>query len=155
MAHAGTVASICRHRVVTVGPSDDLTVAARLMREQHVGYLVVVEPVPAEHKLRPVGVLTDRDIVVAVVARDANPRELRVGEVMTASPALAVDHDGVSVALREMRRNGVRRLPVVDARGHLVGVLSLDDVLESLAVELQDVVGSMRNEQRIEGIVRN
>jgi len=124
------------------------------MREKHIGYLVVVDPEVVDQSLRPVGVLTDRDIVVSVVARETDPRALRVGDVMTQQPVTVGSAEPVERALREMRRIGVRRLPVVGQRGELIGVLSLDDVLEVLAGELQNIAGSIRNERAIEGSLR-
>jgi CBS domain-containing protein len=148
------VGKTCRQTVVTVRPFDELTAAARLMRENHIGYLVVVEPDPGGTTVKPVGVLTDRDIVVAVVARETDPRSLRVGDVMTRQPVVAAEGDSIATALQEMRRIGVRRLPVVGRRGQLVGVLSLDDVLDGLAADLQSVAGSIRREQQIESALR-
>jgi CBS domain-containing protein len=148
------IAKLCKRNVVTVREFDDLTHAAQLMREKHVGYLVVVVPSPAENALRPVGVLTDRDIVVAVVGRDINPRELRVGDVMTREPVVIGEGKSVSAALSEMRRIGVRRLPVVGVLGQLIGVVSLDDILEHVAGELLEAAGSLRNEQLIEAALR-
>jgi CBS domain-containing protein len=148
------VADLCKHNVATICARDDLVAAAELMRERHVGYLVVVEPDSADNSQRPVGVLTDRDIVVTVVARQTDPRTLRVGDVMTEKPMVAAESDSIDKALAVMRRIGVRRLPVVGSRGQLVGVLSLDDVIESIAGELGDLAGSIRNEQRIEGALR-
>jgi CBS domain-containing protein len=124
------------------------------MREHHIGYLVVIEPDFAGATARPIGVLTDRDIVVAVVAREADPRKLTVGDVMTPNPVVLELGDTLAAAMAEMRRAGVRRLPVIDTEGELVGLLSLDDVLEVLAGELQNIAGAMRNERRIEGDMR-
>jgi predicted transcriptional regulator len=154
MNAASNIASICQRNVVTVRAYEELTAAARLMREKHVGYLIVAEPDPQDQTVRPVGVLTDRDIVVAVVAKEADVRSLRVEDVMTRAPVVVAEGASIASALREMRRIGVRRVPVVDYRGKLVGVLSLDDVLTVLAAELQDLAGSIRNEQRIEGALR-
>lgn len=148
------IAKLCRPDVVTVREFDELTAAAGLMRERHIGYLVVVEPEFADGSLKPVGVLTDRDIVVTVVARQTDPRTLRVGDVMTREPVVAADTDPIDKALASMRRMGVRRLPVVGSRGQLVGVLSLDDVIDALAAEMANVAGSIRNEQRMEGALR-
>jgi CBS domain-containing protein len=149
------VGHICRRCVITVRELDDLTATARLMRAEHSGYVIVVEPDPAAHNaVTPVGVLTDRDIIVSVVAREADPRALRVGDVMTRQPVLVQEGSSIASAAREMRRTGVRRLPVVDLAGHLVGVLSLDNVLDALAAELLDVAGSIRNERRIESELR-
>ena len=145
---------LCNTNPITVRRSDELIRAAQLMREKHIGYLVVVEPDVADQSLRPVGVLTDRDIVISVVARETNPRALRVGDIMTQQPVTISAAEPVEKAVREMRRVGVRRLPVVGQRGELLGVLSLDDVLEVLAGEMQNVAGSIRNERVIEGSLR-
>ena len=112
--------------------------------------MVVVEPGAGDQLPRPVGVVTDRDIVIAVGAREADPRELRVGDIMTQPPVTVGVAEPVASALREMRRIGVRRLPVVGKRRELIGVLSLDDVLEAFAVDLQNIAGSIRHERLFE-----
>ena len=149
------VAEICKPQVVTVRQFDELATAARLMREKHIGYLVVVEPLPLGAKVRPIGVLTDRDIVVGVLAKDVDARSVRVADVMTRDPVVIQEGESVAFAAKEMRRTGVRRLPVVTGSGHLVGILSLDDVLEALARQLADISGSMRSELRREGTLRS
>lgn len=148
------IGSICQKSVVTVHQSDGLTTAAQLMREKHIGYLMVVEPSLAKGGERPIGVLTDRDIVVAVVAGGADPAVLRVGDIMTQPPVTVVASESIAAALKVMRHIGVRRLPVVDSLGDLEGVVSLDDIVNRLASELQDVAGSIRNQQRIAGALR-
>jgi CBS domain-containing protein len=148
------IRNLCQKNPVTVRRSEELVRAAQLMREKHIGYLVVVEPDLTDGSQRPIGVLTDRDIVITVVARETDPRSLCVEDVMTRQPVTASIADSIDKALRDMRRVGVRRLPVVGARGELVGILSLDDVLDVLAGELHDVAGSIRNEQVIEGTLR-
>jgi CBS domain-containing protein len=148
------VGKICCRNTVTVGKFDELIKAAQLMRAKHVGYLVVVEPDAAERSSHVAGILTDRDIVITVVAPGADPSSLRVGDVMTQQPVTVGESESIEQALREMRRMGVRRLPVVGKRGELVGILSLDDILDVIAGELQNVAGSIRNEQRIEGVLR-
>ena len=146
---------LCSRKPITVLRSDDLTRAAQLMREIHIGYLVVVDTDAADQSPRPIGVVTDRDIVIAVVAREADPRELRVGDIMTQPPVTIGVAEPVEKALREMRRIGVRRLPVVGKRGELIGVLSLDDVLEVLAMDLQHLAGSIRQEWLVEASLRS
>jgi CBS domain-containing protein len=148
------LAKLCHRNVVTVRQFDELTTAAELMREQHIGYLVVVEPEVTGGGFKPIGVLTDRDIVVSVVARGSNPRTLRVGDVMTRPAVIATESDSLETALGSMRRIGVRRLPVIGSRGQLVGLLSLDDVIDALAAELTEVAGSIRKEQRVEAALR-
>jgi len=145
-----SVGGICRQNVITTRPREELTAAARSMRDNHVGYLVVTEFDLSCQKERPVGVLTDRDIVIAVVARETDPRSLRVGDVMTPNPVVVNDDAAIRIGLAEMRRIGVRRIPVVDHRGFLVGILSMDDIVVTLASGLSDVAGSINHELRIE-----
>lgn len=148
------IGKICNRNVVTVRAFDELSAAAQLMRERHIGYLVVVEPHLIEGTLKPVGVITDRDIVVAVVARETDPRSLKVGDVMTRQPAVVEEGSSVAAALHLMRQIGVRRLPVVGRSGMLVGVLSLDDVLDALGGEMMDIAGLIRREIKMEDALR-
>jgi CBS domain-containing protein len=148
------VGEMCKKTAVTVRSFDDLSTAAELMRERHVGSLIVVEPGFEAGSLKPTGILTDRDIVVAVLARGADINGLRVGDVMSSQLSVVQEDAQMEEALREMRRLGVRRLPVVGSHGQLVGVVSLDDVLDVLAAQLQDVAGSIRSEQLLEGVYR-
>ena len=148
------IGTICKRNVVTVREADELVAAAQLMREKHVGYLIVVKPSIVDVTVTPVGVITDRDIVVAVVAKETDPRTLKVGDVMTRQPAVVEEGSSVSTALQLMRRIGVRRVPVIGRAGMLVGVLSLDDVLDAIAGELMDIASSIRHEIRMEDALR-
>lgn len=140
------VGNLCKTDVVTTDAEQTVAAAARLMREKHVGMLVVVEAGEAKPDLMPIGVLTDRDIVTAVVATDADARTLKVGDVMTRHPLLAGESHSVEGTLRHMRDAGIRRAPVIGPRGQLTGVLSLDDVTGQLASQLSDVAGAFSNE---------
>ena len=151
---ATNVGSICTREVVTVTTHIDLASAAQCMREKNVGFLVAVDPQPNTAYGRPVGVLTDRDIVVSVVAGEADPKMLTVADVMKQYPAMADETDSLEQALRTMRRMGVRRLPVVGAGGMLSGVLSLDDVLDVLSAELSEVSSTVRGARHREDRVR-
>lgn len=143
--------SVCKRGVVTVTPTDDLIAAAHVMREKHVGYLIVSEA--SQHR-KVIGVLTDRDIVVAVLAQEVDASALKVGDVMTRDPLVIDEAQSIEAVLRHMREAGVRRVPVVDRSGALTGVLSIDDVLERIAEQLINIAGSIRNEQRMERAVR-
>ena len=145
------VGSLCQRLVFTICQSDEISRAAQVMREKHVGYLVVVEPNPVRGIPRPVGVLTDRDIVVSVVAREVDPRTVRVGDIMTANPVLATEWESMEAALQKMRQFGVRRLPVVNGYRELVGILAIDEVLKVIAGDAQDVVSTIRSGRRMEG----
>ena len=148
--------SVCKRGVVIAAPTDDLIAAAHVMREKHVGYLIVSEKSdPMERGGgRVVGVLTDRDIVVAVLAQEVDAHALKVGDVMTRNPLLIEEAQSIEAVLCHMREAGVRRVPVVDRSGALTGVLSIDDVLERIADQLINIAGSIRNEQRMERAVR-
>jgi len=145
------VGTICQRLVFTIRRFDEVTRAAQLMREKHVGYLVVVELDPLA---RPVGVLTDRDIVIGVVARGVDPKAVCVGDVMTVDPITVREADSVEAALQKMREFGVRRLPVVNDRSELVGILAIDDVLQFIAGGAQDVVNTIRKERLMESVTR-
>jgi CBS domain-containing protein len=138
--------------VITVDRQIDIAAAAAVMRENHIGYLIVTDA--AAGGSSPVGVLTDRDIIVKVLAKDVDPHTLTVGDVMTPEPLTAAEDDGISETLHRMRRLGVRRVPVVGARGQVSGVLSIDDVVDHLVGQLTDVAGSVRNELEIEETLR-
>lgn len=152
MSASRTAGDLCSRNPAIVRRSTTLGEAARLLRDRHVGCLVVVDEIRDGHL--PVGVLTDRDIVTAVVARDTNPALLRVGEAM--SDDLLTAHEDASLhhALALMQHRHVRRLPVVDAAGLLLGLLSADDVLQLLADELHRLADALAGQRQVEEAVR-
>ena len=125
------IGKFCVHNVVTVTRETTIIEAATLMRTHHIGALVVVQQ--TRDGTVPVGVLTDRDVVIEVVAAGLSPATVKVGEIVQ-RPVITVKEDaGYAEAVRRMSVNGVRRMPVVDARGALVGILTIDDILHQLA----------------------
>jgi CBS domain-containing protein len=104
------------------------------MRQRTVGCLVVVE-----QGQRPVGIITDRDLVIRVVADERNPAATTVAEVMTKFPDLVNDDTPIETALGMMRRRAFRRLPVIDKTGQLAGLVTLDDILMLLAEEFMQI----------------
>jgi CBS domain-containing protein len=147
-----TVSAICNHNVATIERNASVADAAARMRAEHVGDLIVVEPRAGRHV--PVGILTDRDIVVAVVGERVSSSAVTVGEAMSGALLTVNKDNGVEHALREMRRVGVRRAPVVDESGTLVGVLSIDDVIDHLAVQLGHIADIIRLGQQTETATR-
>jgi CBS domain-containing protein len=134
---------------VTARGAEGLLDAARRMRALHVGCLVVVDGPEGER--RPVGILTDRDIVVGVLAQaDQKLHLLRVDDVMTRSLVLARDGEDLYEVLRRMRAKGVRRVPVVDSSGTLKGVIAFDDVLEHVKEQIDALAGLIGRERRRE-----
>jgi CBS domain-containing protein len=97
-----------------------------------------------------VGVLTDRDIVTAVVAQGLDPASLRVGEVMASDPVTVAEADSFIDLLRTMHRHGLRRLPVTNSSGVLVGLVTLDDALEIVSEQMHTLVQAIGSEQRRE-----
>jgi len=129
------IKDICSRVVVVAEPGTDLREAARLMRDHHVGALVVVEGTDGSR--RPIGIVTDRDIVVEVVAAvGVEPESVKIGDVMSRELVVANEDVGVFEAVDLMQDRGARRLPVVDADGRLIGIITLDDVLRMVAGEL-------------------
>jgi predicted transcriptional regulator len=142
------VGKYCKRAVVAIASSADAAAAAKLMREEHVGFLIVYRE--GDPLQQPVGVLTDRDLVVGVMARDVDPHAVTVSDVMTRQPLLANDADEFSDMLQAMRMAGVRRVPVVDVRGALIGIMAIDDAIDVVAGLVCDIAGSIKSEQRQE-----
>lgn len=136
-----TAGDIC-HRHVTVGyPQTSVVAAAQLMREDHVGAIVVVEDTNGRRQVR--GLITDRDIVMSVVALGLDPEPLCLEDVMSERLVTANEGDALPQLMRSMREHGVRRVPVVGEQDELMGIISLDDVLKILAHEMNELVGSI------------
>lgn len=146
--------SMCQRSVVTVEEGASVAEAAQLMQAKHVGFLVVTQPSTADAERHVIGVLTDRDIVVSVVARRANPDSLKVGDVMTRTPLLIGENHSLETLLLFMQDAGVRRVPVVGDKGQLVGVLSFDDILSRIGTQLTSIARAIRNQQQTERLVR-
>lgn len=135
MTNVGTFMS---REPVTCAEEFRLQQVAALMRARHVGSVVVVSGDGLGR--RPVGVITDRDIVVEVVATGLDAAAITAGDIVVRPAVTAHDTDSLPEAIQKMRSRGIRRLPVVDLHGDLVGVLSSDDVLQAISHELSTLV---------------
>ncbi|MET0987505.1 MAG: CBS domain-containing protein [Steroidobacteraceae bacterium] len=138
-----------RRAVITIAPQADLADAAALMRREHVGLLMVVN-----EKRCPVGVLTDRDIVIQTVLHDTSARAVTVGDAMTSKPVVAFAGESIDDITERMCCHGVRRLPVVDNSGALIGIIASDDVLDYLATQMENLAAITHKEQSTERRVR-
>ncbi len=146
------IGDICVRDVVTATRETTIQQAAQLMRENHVGDLLVVEQ---QGEVRtPVGIVTDRDIVVAVVALGLDPTVLSVGDIMGPDLETVQEDEGIFETLNQMRDAGVRRIPVVSEQNALVGILSTDDIVQLLADEMTEVAKLISREQRREMATR-
>lgn len=143
-----TVGEYCNRETVIVEKGASLVEAARLMRDYHVGDLIVVEKSAAGPK--PIGLLTDRDIVVELIAEGIDLKAVTIGDVMSFDLHTAWEGDSLGDALKHMRDKGVRRIPVIDRDGLLVGIMTVDDIIEVMAEQLGDVVKLISHEQRRE-----
>lgn len=140
-----TVGEYCSREVVIVDGGESVRDAARLMREYHVGDVVVVEE---RHGRRfPVGIVTDRDLAIAVIAKGLAPDSVVVRDLITSPPTLLREEDSLSDALDMMRTQGIRRLPVVGSQGELLGIIAVDDIT-GLVAELLDSVSATVGRQR-------
>jgi CBS domain-containing protein len=144
-----TIGSICKRNVAVVPEDERIVDAAKRMRMLHVGTVVVVRE--GDPKRTPLGILTDRDIVLSVVASDPEHLPfLSVSEAMSDDLVTARDDTSLADALRLMQERGVRRLPVVDQAGALVGIVTVDDVIRVLAEEMGELVTLMNREEQVE-----
>ena len=138
---------LCRHEVVTASPATSLSELSKLMRSHHVGSVVVLAEGAGR---KPAGVVTDRDIVIEVVAMGLDPKTVTAGEVMSSSPVVSKQNDDALWALKVMRERGVRRLPVVDDQGALTGILSFDDLMQHFGTTLGDIAQVIGTERVVE-----
>jgi CBS domain-containing protein len=138
------IGRMCNRVTVTIQRQASAENAAQLMRSQHVGDVVVVDPADTR---RPIGILTDRDIAIKVVAAGLAPARTTVGSVMSAPVFTVREDEGLVPALDKMARRGVRRAPAVDRTGHLVGLVSVDDLVPLLARELGRIGSLIQRDQ--------
>jgi CBS domain-containing protein len=135
------VADLYRPDVPVVTPGEPLSTAAAMLCEQHIGALVVIDP--NDSGRHPIGLLTDRDIVRGQLERNADLYCLTVGDVMSQQPLLLPASLGLAEAVEDLNSRSVRRAPVVDASGALIGIVTLDELLPALARELAELAELM------------
>ncbi|MBS1169245.1 MAG: histidine kinase [Burkholderiaceae bacterium] len=142
----------CNREVVITEPGTNVLEAAQLMRQYHVGTLVVAEKV--DGIVRPKGIVTDRDLVLGVMAADLKPDTILVSDIMPDSLYTVRDEESVSETMRIMRSHGVRRILVVDWQGGLQGIVSVDDLIALLTEEMQELAKLIAREQERERATR-
>ena len=147
-----TIGQLCNRGVITIGAGATIAEAATLMREHHIGALVVAEDGPGGRV--PVGMLTDRDIVVEVVAAGLAPPSIKVGEVVQRAVFSVSEDEGSEDTIRLMAIKGVRRMPVIDSGGRLVGIVTLDDILRHVIGSLTALGDLAERERRFEAHTR-
>lgn len=138
------IKDLCTLDVVYVEPATSALAAARLMRERHVGDLVVVDE--ARGAQEPIGVVTDRDIVIEVLGKDLDPAKVSVRQIMRTPVVVAQSNEDVATAIERMRAHGVRRIPVMGGDGTLAGILCFDDLILQLASDASALAEVVRRE---------
>lgn len=142
------VGELCSREVYLARKDEPLADAAHHMRKRHVGSLVVVESGASAPK--PIGMVTDRDIVCGQLARGADLFCLTVEDVMTRDPMVIPETDGLSAAIKRLVARGVRRAPVVNDAGELVGIISFDDLVPAVAEQLGSIAQLIGGQSRRE-----
>ena len=138
------VGEICNRQVVICGRDDSIQNAAELMRDNHVGDVIVVEHKEGKHF--PIGILTDRDIVIEVLAEEVNLNDIAVNDVMSSELISVKEDDYIIETIEQMRDRGIRRVPVVNQEGSLEGILAVDDTIELVAELLSNLVRLFKQE---------
>lgn len=146
------VGEFCIHDVVYVEPRASLFSVAELMRRHHIGSVLVANK--ADGKTEPVGIITDRDLVIEVLAAKLDPDQVVAEDIMSFNLTVAHEDDDLWDAIHRMQQESVRRIPVLDERDHLVGIFSLDDLLRVFADELHGIVHLVHHERHREAEVR-
>ncbi|MGA7540550.1 MAG: CBS domain-containing protein [Steroidobacteraceae bacterium] len=136
---------LCTPDVVACVPDASALHAARLMRQHHVGDVVVVENTDTDPT--PIGVVTDRDIVIEVLGKELDPARVTLRQIMRTPAVIASTSEGIAQAIERMKTHGVRRIPVVDETSKLVGILCLDDLLKRLAADAVALAEVIAREQ--------
>jgi CBS domain-containing protein len=126
--------------VAVVEPETSALVVAKLMRKHHIGALVVVD---AQEKTRPVGIVTDRDLVLELMAEGLDPTVFTAGDIMSVDLVLANPEMDVMEAVQLMKKHRLRRLIMTDEQGRLVGIATMEDVLELLSQELASLATAL------------
>jgi CBS domain-containing protein len=141
------IGEVCNRSVVCATRETTVVEAANLMRQRHVGDLVVVDEV--DGRRTPIGIVTDRDIVIEVVATGVDARTIKVGDLLIGQLVAVEEQESCAETVRLMAAKGVRRMPVVDSAGSLAGIITIDDLLPQLATQLAELAGLVaRGRQR-------
>ena len=147
-----TIGQICNREVTIVMPDTSLAECAKLMRQYHVGDLVVVQDDHGVNK--PVGILTDRDLVIEIIAKGIALDAVVAGDIMSDQLLCLSEAEDVDAAIEKMRDRGVRRAPVINDQDVLVGIISMDDIIDLFAERLENLAALVKKEHRRESRIR-
>jgi len=142
------IGEFCNREVVYATRETSIPEAAQLMRQYHVGDLVVVDEI--DGKRVPVGIVTDRDMVIEIISQSLDINEFSVGDIMSPQLVSVQEKEGVFETIRLMRAKGIRRIPIINQEGGLEGIVSADDILDLLAEEMAELAKVAPREQERE-----
>ena len=148
----GSIGEYCNREVVFATKNMSIPEAAQLMRQHHVGDLVVVDE--TDGKRIPVGIVTDRDMVIEIIAKSLDVNDFDVGDIMNSQLVNIQNSETVFNTIRLMRAKGVRRIPVVNQEGSLEGIMTVDDILGILAEEMSELARIPQSEKKNEAQIR-
>lgn len=134
------LADYCKFPVVTLSPERTVLEAAQMMRSSNVGSVVITE------QDRPIGILTDRDIVLRITALNQDPSSIPVRDVMSRNPVVVSEDLGIWELIHMMKKHAVRRFPIVSGDGKLVGIITLDDLIKLMGEELSGLGQAIASE---------
>ncbi len=135
-----SLGNLCRREIICVDPRTTVKEAAKLMEEKNIGSTIVVQ------ERKPIGILTDRDILLRVMNRGLDPEKTFVDEVMTKKIVTLRGDTGLFEALQKVKGKGMRRFPIVDSNGNLQGIMTLDDIFYLLGKEMSDMASIIERE---------
>lgn len=139
---------LCNRNAVVADASSTIPQIAQLMREFHVGSVIITKDSSGLRK--PIGIITDRDIVIEMIAKDLPVDSCNAGDMMSYQLVTARENEDVWEVMEEMRSKGIRRIPIVDHRDALVGILAADDLIEYVRDQLDELAGLLGREQNKE-----
>lgn len=137
MHRRATISSLYEKNVICVDKNSSIGDAAKLMRKKHVGSVVIVNR--EKNKSVPIGILTDRDLIVKAIAQDVPLESISVSDIMAPTIALAHEGDGVYDMIKVMKENAVARLPVVNFQNELIGIITARKIIQLISKELSDL----------------
>jgi len=137
------VRDLATSQVITLPLSVPVTEAALLMRDEDVGAVVIIDD-----ERRPIGILTDRDIVLSIVADNENPGELVVEDIMTRELVMVDEETDIFQLLKKISEKSIRRIPITK-KGKLVGIVSVDDIIVVIATELSNLAAALSSTSKV------
>lgn len=138
-----TIGDYCKHVVITTSKNTNVFDAAKLMKKHNIGNVVVVDETNGG---TPIGIFTDRDITIKIVADEIDPRKLTVGDAMTQDLLVLQEHQSIQEAIDKMCAKKVRRAPIIDKNNKIIGIATVDDLLLLFSDELGSLAKLVRKQ---------